>query len=198
MKSKRSRVPYRINPRRNMPRHILIKLTKIKNKERILKAAREKQQVRRPPVKVGGPCSYGWKDLPNKILIPLQSLISRFLEPPWTGGQKWVQFRDSGEATLWYVPKALSAGPQELLPKPVGVLLSLLFSVPRIRPMKTVSTGQVFSRFSGRLWRGFFGTFFRLLFPPVLQLAPGTQAWPKLMKLRLWCLIAKIHWETKR
>ena len=39
------RVPYRINPRRNMPRHILIKLTKTKYKERILKAAREKQQV---------------------------------------------------------------------------------------------------------------------------------------------------------
>ena len=39
------RVPYRINPRRNMQRHILIKLTKIKFKEKILKAAREKQQV---------------------------------------------------------------------------------------------------------------------------------------------------------
>ena len=39
------RVPYRINPRRNMPRHILIKLTKTKHKERILKASREKQQV---------------------------------------------------------------------------------------------------------------------------------------------------------
>ena len=39
------RVPYRINPRRNMLRHILIKLTKTKHKERILKAAREKQQV---------------------------------------------------------------------------------------------------------------------------------------------------------
>ena len=39
------RVPYRINPRRNMPRHILIKLTKTKHKERVLKAAREKQQV---------------------------------------------------------------------------------------------------------------------------------------------------------
>ena len=39
------RVPYRINPRRNMPRHILIKLIKIKHKERILKAARERQQV---------------------------------------------------------------------------------------------------------------------------------------------------------
>ena len=39
------RVPYRINPRRNMQRHILIKLTKAKHEERILKAAREKQQV---------------------------------------------------------------------------------------------------------------------------------------------------------
>ena len=39
------RVPYRINPRRNMPRHILINLTKTKYKGRILKAAREKQQV---------------------------------------------------------------------------------------------------------------------------------------------------------
>ena len=39
------RVPYRINPSRNMPRYILIKLTKIKHKERILKAAREKHQV---------------------------------------------------------------------------------------------------------------------------------------------------------
>ena len=39
------RVPYRINPRRNMPRHILIKLTQTKHKEGILKAAREKQKV---------------------------------------------------------------------------------------------------------------------------------------------------------
>ena len=39
------RVPYRINPRRNMPRHILIKPSKIKYKEKILKAAREKQQI---------------------------------------------------------------------------------------------------------------------------------------------------------
>ena len=39
------RVPYRIYPRRNMPRHILIKLSKIKYKEKILKASREKQQI---------------------------------------------------------------------------------------------------------------------------------------------------------
>ena len=39
------RVPYRINPRRNMSRHIFKKLSKIKFKEKILKAAREKQQI---------------------------------------------------------------------------------------------------------------------------------------------------------
>ena len=39
------RVPYRINPRRNTPRHILIKLSKIKYKDKLLKAAREKQQI---------------------------------------------------------------------------------------------------------------------------------------------------------
>ena len=37
------RVPYRINPRRNIPRHILINLSKIKDK--LLKEAREKQQI---------------------------------------------------------------------------------------------------------------------------------------------------------
>ena len=36
------RVPYRINPRRNMLRHIVINLAKNKDKEKLLKAAREK------------------------------------------------------------------------------------------------------------------------------------------------------------
>ena len=36
------RLPYRINPRRNTPRHIVIKLAKIKDKEKLLKAARDK------------------------------------------------------------------------------------------------------------------------------------------------------------
>ena len=39
------RVPFRINPRRHTPRHILIKLTKIKHKEKTLKAAKGKQQI---------------------------------------------------------------------------------------------------------------------------------------------------------
>ena len=39
------KVTYRTNPRRNMPRHILFKLTKIKDKEKIVKATRENQQI---------------------------------------------------------------------------------------------------------------------------------------------------------
>ena len=39
------RVPKKLDPRRNTPRHIIITLAKIKDKERILKAAREKDTV---------------------------------------------------------------------------------------------------------------------------------------------------------
>ena len=39
------RVPKKLDPRRNTPRHIIITLAKIKDKERILKAAREKETV---------------------------------------------------------------------------------------------------------------------------------------------------------
>ena len=50
----KSRVSYRINRRKNMLRHILIKLSKIKFKEKILKAAREKQQIsyKRIPIRL--------------------------------------------------------------------------------------------------------------------------------------------------
>ena len=39
------RVPKKLDPRRNTPRHIIITLPKIKDKEGILKAAREKETV---------------------------------------------------------------------------------------------------------------------------------------------------------
>ena len=39
------RVPEKLYPRRNTPRHIIITLSKIKEKERILKAARGKERV---------------------------------------------------------------------------------------------------------------------------------------------------------
>ena len=39
------RVPGRINPKRNALRHVVIKLTKIKEKDKLLKATNEKQQI---------------------------------------------------------------------------------------------------------------------------------------------------------
>ena len=39
------RVPKKLDPRRNTPRHIIITLPKIKDKERILEAARQKNTV---------------------------------------------------------------------------------------------------------------------------------------------------------
>jgi len=54
------RVPNRINPRQNTPRHMLIKLMKIKHKEQILKTAREKQQIIH-------------KGIPIKIIVDLST-----------------------------------------------------------------------------------------------------------------------------
>ena len=42
---KAPRVPKTLDPRRNTPRHIIIKLPKIKDKEKVLKEAREKETV---------------------------------------------------------------------------------------------------------------------------------------------------------
>ena len=39
------RVPKKLDPRKHTPRHIIITLPKIKNKERILKAARGKEGI---------------------------------------------------------------------------------------------------------------------------------------------------------
>ena len=39
------RVPNKLNPKRTTPRHIIIKTTKVKDKERIVKAAEEKRMV---------------------------------------------------------------------------------------------------------------------------------------------------------
>ena len=39
------RVPKKLDPKRNTPRHIIMKLPKTKDKEKILKAAREKETV---------------------------------------------------------------------------------------------------------------------------------------------------------
>jgi len=73
------RVPNRINPRRNTPRHILIKLTKIKHKEQILKAAKEEQQITNKgiPIRITADLSIEtlqarreWQDMKENNLQP--------------------------------------------------------------------------------------------------------------------------------
>ena len=48
------RVPKKLDPKRNTPRHIIIQLPKIKDKETILKAARGKEAVtyKRMPIRL--------------------------------------------------------------------------------------------------------------------------------------------------
>ena len=52
------RVTNRINPRQNTPIKMLIKLMKIKHKEQILKAAKEKQQITQKeiPIRITADC----------------------------------------------------------------------------------------------------------------------------------------------
>ena len=73
------RVPYRINPKRNMPRHILIKLTKIKFKEKILNAAREKQKItyKGNPIKLSADFSAETLRLLRGKFIAIQSYLKK-------------------------------------------------------------------------------------------------------------------------
>ena len=65
------RVPKKLDPRKHTPRHIIITLAKIKDKARILKAAREKERVtyKGVPIRLSADFSKetlqarrGWKD----------------------------------------------------------------------------------------------------------------------------------------
>ena len=82
------RVPKNLDPRKHTPKHIIITLPKIKDKERILKAGREKETVtyKGVPIRLSADCSKetlqasrGWqevfqvmkgKDLHPRLLYP--------------------------------------------------------------------------------------------------------------------------------
>ena len=66
------RVPKKLDPRRNTPRHIIITFPKMKEKERILEAAREKDTVTYKGVPIRLPADFsketlqarrGWKEV---------------------------------------------------------------------------------------------------------------------------------------
>ena len=60
------RVPKKLGPRRNKPRHIIITLPKIKDKERILEAAREKETVTYKGVPIRLSADFSKKKLAGK------------------------------------------------------------------------------------------------------------------------------------
>ena len=74
------RLQNRINPRRNTPRHILIKLPKIKHKEKILKAARVKQHITHKgiPIRIAADLSIETLQARREWLLLLLSHFSHF------------------------------------------------------------------------------------------------------------------------
>ena len=61
------RVPKKLRPRRNTPRHIIITFPKIKDRERILKATRGKERVtyKGVPIRLSAAVSYTHLTLPT-------------------------------------------------------------------------------------------------------------------------------------
>lgn len=103
----------------------------------------------------------------SKILIPLQSLILVSRTTKQAGGSGCSEGLWQG--LLPSVSKALlSAALGAVAQAGEGVPLSLIFFVPRIRPMKIVSTGQVADFLAD--YEGDSSACFLLRFPPVLQL----------------------------
>ena len=83
------RVPKKVDPKRNTPRHIIIKLSKINDKEIILKAAREKETVNYKGVSMRLLADFsketlqarrGWKEVFN--IMKGKELHPRLLYPP--------------------------------------------------------------------------------------------------------------------
>ena len=88
----------------------------------------------------------------NKILIPLQCLISYFLKPPATGKQQWVHLRDSGRGYSPVCPKDSITCCAFVAAAQAGGGSSVLnFLVPRSTPMETVGKGQALSSFASKL-----------------------------------------------
>ena len=103
---------------------------------------------RRPLVEVRGP---RWRDMPKEILIPLQSLISCFLEPPSNrrvvGGTIEGLWRGYSSAR----PKGAICGAPVAVTQAGGGSSVLSLLCAKDQTNEIVSTGQIFSKFSGGL-----------------------------------------------
>ena len=147
----------------------------------------------------------------NKILIPLQSLVSCFLEP---SVNRWVAVGAIEELWQGLLPSVFWRFHCLLRLSSCWVYLRVLKRVRVLCPQSSLcqgsgqwklSTGQAFSRFSNRLWRGSLSAFSPLLFPPILQLlSPSmpllTKYWAghhlSISKSRVWNCLPEIGAQT--
>ena len=88
----------RINPRQNIPRHILIKLTKVKPKEQIIKAARERQQITHKgiPIRITADLSIETLQARRKWQDILQVMKEKNLQPRLLYPER-ISFKYEGE-----------------------------------------------------------------------------------------------------
>ena len=91
-------VQYRINPRRNTLGHIVIKLAKIKDKEKLLKAAREKRKITHKGTPIRLTADFSAEPLQSRRewhnifkVMKGKKLQPRLLYPAW------ISFRFDGE-----------------------------------------------------------------------------------------------------
>ena len=82
-KSRKHRVPIKRNPKRTTARHIIIKMAKFQDKERILKAAKEKQEVayKGAPIRLATDYSMGTLQTRREWQKISQVMRTRGLQP---------------------------------------------------------------------------------------------------------------------
>ena len=75
------RLPKKLDPRRNTPRHIIITLSKMRDKERIFKAAREKETVTYKGVPIRLSTDFSKKTLQGNLAEVFQVMKGKGLHP---------------------------------------------------------------------------------------------------------------------
>ena len=77
------RVPIKMNPKRPTPRHTVTKVTNLKDKERISKAAREKQEItyKRDPIRLAADLSMEMLQARRKWQEIFQVMKAKGLQP---------------------------------------------------------------------------------------------------------------------
>ena len=110
------RVPKKLDPKRNTPRHIIIKLPRIKDKETILKAARGKERVTYKGVPIWLSADFSketlqairdWREvfqvMKGKGLHPRLLSIQQSYHLEWKGRQSASQIRSSSSPSPYFM-----------------------------------------------------------------------------------------------